>query len=64
MEKKMVVGGHGIDDMNDDKKEQIRKERDLQKKLKIQKKKEKQLIEDQRQKEEEMLFVQGNYKSL
>ena len=29
MEKKLVVGGHGIDDMNDDKKEQIRKERDL-----------------------------------
>jgi hypothetical protein len=31
MEKKLVVGGHGIDDMNDEKKEQIRKERELQK---------------------------------
>jgi hypothetical protein len=29
MEKKFVVGGHGIDDMNDEKKEQIRKERIL-----------------------------------
>ena len=40
MEKKFVQGGHGIDDMNEEKKEQIRKERDLQKKLKKQKKKE------------------------
>jgi len=31
MEKKMVVGGHGIDEMTEEKKEQIRKERVLQK---------------------------------
>ena len=31
MEKKLVHGGHGMDDLNDENKEQIRKERVLQK---------------------------------
>lgn len=64
MEKKLVHGGHGIDDMDEVKKEQIRKERVLQKQLRKQKKKEEQLIAEKRKKEEEMLFVQGNYSSL
>ena len=57
MEKKLVHGGHGMDDLNEENKEQIRKERLLQKQLKKQKKKEKELLEEQRKKEEEMLFV-------
>jgi len=64
MEKKLIHGGHGMDDLNEKEKEQIRKERELQKKLKKQKKKEKALMEEQRKKDEEMLFVQGNYSSL
>ena len=40
MEKKLVHGGHGIDDLDDKNKDQIRKERILQKQLKKQKKKE------------------------
>lgn len=40
MEKKLVHGGHGIDDLDDKNKDQIRKERTLQKQLKKQKKKE------------------------
>lgn len=34
MEKKLVYGGHGIDDLDEKNKEQIRKERILQKQLK------------------------------
>lgn len=64
MEKKLVHGGHGIDDLDEQNKEQIRKERILQKQLKKQKKKEMALLEEKRKKEEEMLFVQGNYTSL
>jgi len=33
MEKKLVMGGHGIDEMDEKRKEQIRKERVLQKQL-------------------------------
>jgi predicted nucleic acid-binding Zn-ribbon protein len=40
MEKKLVHGGHGMDDLSEQNKEQIRKERILQKQLKKQKKKE------------------------
>lgn len=57
MEKKLVKGGHGMDDLNEGDKEQIRKERLLQKQLKKQKKKEKELMDEKRKKEEEMLFV-------
>jgi len=64
MEKKFVIGGHGMDDLSDHNKEQIRKERELQKQLNKQKKKEQTLIKEKREKEEEMLFVQGNYTSL
>lgn len=64
MEKKIVQGGHGMDGMDEKNKEQIRKERILQKQLKKQKKKEQELLNEQRKKEEEMLFVQGNYTSL
>jgi hypothetical protein len=64
MEKKLVIGGHGMDGMDEKGKEQIRKERILQKQLKKQKKKELELLDEQRKKEEEMLFVQGNYTSL
>lgn len=64
MEKKLVMGGHGIDDNDQARKEEIRKERMLQKELDKQKKKEQKLIEEKRKKEEEMLFVQGNYSSL
>ena len=31
MEKKLVTGGHGMDDLSEQNKEQIRKERQLQK---------------------------------
>ena len=58
------MGGHGIDDNDVARKEEIRKERMLQKELDKQKKKEQKLIEEKRKKEEEMLFVQGNYSSL
>lgn len=64
MEKKLVHGGHGMDDLSEQNKEQIRKERMLQKQLKKQKKKEQALMDEKRKKEEEMLFVQGNYTSL
>lgn len=53
-----------MDDLSDHNKEQIRKERELQKQLNKQKKKEQTLIKEKREKEEEMLFVQGNYTSL
>ena len=53
-----------MDDQTEEHKEQIRKERMLQKQLKKQKKKEQLLLEEKRKKEEEMLFVQGNYTSL
>lgn len=64
MEKKLVTGGHGMDDLSEQNKEQIRKERKLQQQLKKQKKKEQELLDEKRKKEEEMLFVQGNYTSL
>ena len=60
----MVKGGHGMDNMNEKDKEQIRKERKLQKQLKKQKLKEQELLEEKRKKEEEVLFEQGKYKSL
>ena len=34
MEKKLVHGGHGMDDLNEENKDRIRKERSLQKQLK------------------------------
>ena len=40
MEEKLVHGGHGMDDLQEKEKEQIRNERKLQKQLKKQKKKE------------------------
>lgn len=46
MENKLVQGGHGIDDLSEQNKERIRKERMLQKELKKQKKKEKELLEE------------------
>ena len=64
MEKKLVYGGHGMDDLSEQNKEQIRKERLLQKQLKKQKKKELELLKEKRKKEEDMLFIQGNYTSL
>ena len=56
-----MVGGHGMDGMNEENKEQIRKERELQKQIKKQKKKEKALLDEKQKKDEEMLFVQGKY---
>ena len=53
-----------MDDLSEQNKEQIRKERMLQKQLKKQKKKEQALMDEKRKKEEETLFVQGNYTSL
>ena len=64
MEKKFVHGGHGMDDIDDARKEQIQKERKLQKLLKKQKKKEEQLLEEKRKEEEERLFAEGKYTSL
>jgi|DEB0MinimDraft_12_1074336.scaffolds.fasta_scaffold45141_2 hypothetical protein len=46
MEKKLITGGHGMDDLNEGDKERVRKERELQKQLKKQKKKEKLLLEE------------------
>jgi len=46
MEKKLVYGGHGMDDLSEQNKEQIRKERLLQKQLKKQKKKELELLKE------------------
>ena len=57
MEKKLVHGGHGMDGLGEQAKEDIRKERVLQKQLKKQKKKEIALLDEKRRKEEEMLFV-------
>lgn len=64
MESKVVHGGHGMEGVTEENKEQLKKERELQKKLKKQKQKELELLEEKRKKEEEMLFVQGNYDSL
>jgi len=57
MEQKLIVGGHGTDGLDDQKKEAISKERILQKQIRKQKKKEANLLEEKRKKEEEMLFV-------
>jgi len=46
MEMKLVTGGHGLDNNDDETKDQIRKERFLQKQLKKQKKKEQALLEE------------------
>ena len=40
MEMKLISGGNGMDGLNEAKQDQIRKERELQKRLKKQKKKE------------------------
>ena len=61
MELKLVSGGQALEDQE---KEKARAYRDYQQKLKAQKKKEKQLLEEKLRKEEEMLSVTRQYKDL
>jgi len=61
MEQRLVVGGNGLPEKD---KNQAKAYREMQLKLKKQKKKEKHLMEDKIKKDEEMLLAEKNYKSL
>ena len=61
LEKKVVVGGHGLDVQDRD---QIIKQREIGLKLKSQKKKEKREISERLKREEELLLEGDNYQDL
>ena len=61
LEKQMVQGGTALEEKE---REAAQRYREMQMKLKNQKKKEKKLLKEKMKKDEEMLTVTKNYKSL